>query len=258
MIRSLKEIIYRSINSKTGNMVSDFYDLSRLYYYSWKNRKTCRDLTLYYKNFNIQTPDVPLVINLINEIFLEKTYFFEFDTKDPFIIDCGANIGIATLYFKSIYPDSEILCFEANPDLFTFLNQNIIVNKLYNITPVNAALSFKSGDVTLYIPESNPFLNASLVRENTKNKQIIVNAVRLSDFIGEKAVDLLKIDIEGSENMVINELINSGKIDLINKIILEFHQNTGIGKDDLIKLLIKEGFHLVKTRLRPDIVTLSR
>src|SRR5262245_14445884 len=41
-------------------------------------------------------------------IFLRNEYFFQTDKKKPLILDCGANIGLATLFFKQLYPDSEI------------------------------------------------------------------------------------------------------------------------------------------------------
>jgi hypothetical protein len=44
-----------------------------------------------------------------------KIIIFKTDSRNPIIIDCGANIGVATIYFKRLYPDSRILSFEANP-----------------------------------------------------------------------------------------------------------------------------------------------
>ncbi|QCK15377.1 FkbM family methyltransferase [Mangrovivirga cuniculi] len=258
MIRSLREIVYKTIKSKTGRPVSDLYDLSRLYYYSWKNRKANRDHSIFYKNFRIKTPDVPLLINLINEIFLEETYFFKCESNNPFIIDCGANIGMASLYFKSLYPGSEILSFEANPEMYAYLKDNIEINDLKDISAFNAALSSKSGEATLYIPEKSPYLNPGIIKENINSKEIKVNAVCLSDYINEKTIDLLKIDIEGSENMVIKDLVNSGKIDLIKKIICEFHPKAGNDKDYLIKLLINKGFHLVVTEPKKNVFFLSK
>src|ERR1700739_2755043 len=61
---------------------------------------------------------------LFEEIFIGNEYFFESNRPDPVIIDCGANIGFATLYFKKSYPASKIICFEANPYAFEVLKEN--------------------------------------------------------------------------------------------------------------------------------------
>ena len=41
------------------------------------------------------------------EIFQERQYLFETDNAAPFVVDCGANIGMSVLYFKKSLPGSE-------------------------------------------------------------------------------------------------------------------------------------------------------
>ena len=50
--------------------------------------------------------------SLLIEIFINKSYLFKSAKPDPFILDCGANIGMATLLFKKLYPNAIINCFE--------------------------------------------------------------------------------------------------------------------------------------------------
>jgi len=50
--------------------------------------------------------------SLFDEIFIGKIQYFKSQRPDPFIIDCGGNIGMSVLFYKMIYPDSEILVFE--------------------------------------------------------------------------------------------------------------------------------------------------
>ena len=57
------------------------------------------------------------------EIFRREQYRFETDAPAPFIVDCGANIGMATLYFKSLYPDATVLAFEPDPAAFACLQE---------------------------------------------------------------------------------------------------------------------------------------
>src|ERR1044071_4816990 len=46
------------------------------------------------------------------EIFKRENYKVDFATNDPFIIDCGSNIGLSIIYFKTRYPNAKIIGFE--------------------------------------------------------------------------------------------------------------------------------------------------
>ena len=46
---------------------------------------------------------------LFREIFVDAQYLFQADNDRPFIIDCGSNIGMAILFFKSLYPQARIM-----------------------------------------------------------------------------------------------------------------------------------------------------
>src|SRR3954465_2869054 len=51
------------------------------------------------------------------DIFVRRVLAFRCDTSAPRILDCGANIGLASLFFKRAYPAARITAFEADPAL---------------------------------------------------------------------------------------------------------------------------------------------
>ena len=51
------------------------------------------------------------------QIFGERLYDFESKNRAPVILDCGAHIGLASLYFKERYPEAHIRAFEADAAL---------------------------------------------------------------------------------------------------------------------------------------------
>jgi hypothetical protein len=55
-------------------------------------------------------------------------------------------------------------------------------------------------------------------------REITVEARRLSSFI-TGPVDLLKLDVEGAEHRVICDLIKSGKIAHLRRMIIEYHHH---------------------------------
>ena len=67
----------------------------------------------------------------------------------PRILDCGANIGLATLYFKLLYPGACITCFEPGAEAFRVLEANISANQLEEVTAFPVALAREAGERAL-------------------------------------------------------------------------------------------------------------
>src|SRR5579862_10008371 len=55
---------------------------------------------------------------LYSEIFARQNYEFTSTRENPVILDCGANIGMATFYFKWRFPEAQITSFEPDPSTF--------------------------------------------------------------------------------------------------------------------------------------------
>ena len=60
----------------------------------------------------------------LKEIFVDEIYKQELPAQ-PYIIDCGANIGLSVIYMKRRHPDAEILAFEPDEENFLLLTKNI-------------------------------------------------------------------------------------------------------------------------------------
>ena len=182
---------------------------------------------------------------IVEEVFGDEEYIFAAKTETPFIIDCGSHIGLSILYFKKIYPKAEIWGFEPNRENFAILEKNIKTNHLEKVRLINAALGEKEGRSLLKISneENDPWTwGDSLVEniwgDNGTNKKMEVKTVRLSSYI-DQPVDLLKIDIEGYEQKVIEEA--KPKLDLVKEIIMEYHLTS--------TMQIENNFSIIKTIL---------
>jgi FkbM family methyltransferase len=160
---------------------------------------------------------------LFSEIFARQEYLFHTSRPDPVILDCGANIGMATLYFKWLYPEAHIAAFEPDPVTFKILEQNVSDNGLSHVATHNIALAGEEKDLPFHVPEPGSLMMSALASRGGA-QSVDVQARRLSSFIyGE--VDLLKLDIEGLEGEVIRELAASGKLSSIREAIIEVHHN---------------------------------
>jgi len=188
---------------------------------------------------------------LFRTIFVLKEYSFT-AKKDPVIIDCGSNIGMSILYFKKYFPGAKITAFEPNPGAFLLLQKNISCNGLKDITAVNAALTDKETMVSFYVEKDDDFsLGSSLTnRLQVKGKEqekITVRGVKLSSYV-DTSVDLLKIDIEGSEQEVLEELDKEDKLRYVNEMIVEYHfdhMDTKNLLENVLEILHKNSFEYV-------------
>jgi FkbM family methyltransferase len=204
--------------------------------------------------FIIHAPDHAVASQLIKEKFVDQEYYFTATTSSPIIIDCGANIGISALYFKSLFPGAVIHCFEPYSKALYFLQKNIEENKLGNVFIHQNALSNAEGTITLHVPGS--VINASLEATNPNASTEQVRAIKLSAFLQQfENIELVKIDVEGSEINILSDLehyetLQSGKI---RQFVVEFHRSMHSADQltQFIELLKRHGYRVTSKILFP-------
>ena len=138
-----------------------------------------------------------------DDIFVRHSLAFETGLPQPRILDCGANIGLASLYFKQQFPNARITAFEADPSLAALCRRNLASNGVDDVEVRDAAIWTSAGTVEFVCEGSDSgaiaALEPSVTGANTR-----VPAERLYDWLNE-AVDLLKLDIEGAEVPVLSD-----------------------------------------------------
>jgi FkbM family methyltransferase len=175
---------------------------------------------------------------LFDEIFVNGSYYIEFDTARPRIVDCGANIGMSILFFKKIYPECSITAFEPEPETFSTLSKNIALNKLTDVAVHNVAVSDKYGEISFY---SDPEIPGSGMMSMMEARSVLgktqkVPTVKLSDSI-DGDVDLLKLDVEGAEHLVFKDLVETGKLRNFKRMVIEYHHHITDDSDNLAGFL---------------------
>ena len=187
---------------------------------------------------------------LFREVFIRSDYLFHSACERPVIFDCGANIGMATLFFKWLYPRAEVHAFEPDPLVFQILTENVERNRLTDVHLHNVALCDRNGAVDLFVPlgtEGSTMMSliAGRVTETTA-RRVQVNGRTLSAFIERGGVDFLKLDVEGGEDLVLRELSASGVLPEVREMAIEYHHNIpgrsgGLG--GFLQLLHDSGYH---------------
>ena len=66
----------------------------------------------------LKIPDSASYLSSREEIFDQQIYRFNTSNSKPYIVDCGANIGLSIIYFKQLFPNAEIVAFEPDEKIF--------------------------------------------------------------------------------------------------------------------------------------------
>lgn len=182
---------------------------------------------------------------LFKEIFIDEIYNFKSSANQPFIVDCGANIGYSILYFKSIFPNSKILAFEASLETYEKLLRTLECNTLEDVKIERIALTNQQDTKLKFFKNSAEScdLGASLIFKNEGSYEE-VEAKKLSSYL-TSYVDFLKVDIEGSETDIFKDLVESKKLYLIRQGLIEFHLNDSNPNNSLpyiLNVLTANGF----------------
>lgn len=187
---------------------------------------------LFHKNIAITSPF--WYLHSLQELFVDEVYKFNSKTDKPYILDCGANIGLSAIYFKRVYPASRITAFEPDAQLCNIALKNLssfgyddieIVQKA--VWVADESLNFKA-DGQLGGRLNN---NEDTVDSGATFK---VEATRLKNYLFEK-VDFLKIDIEGAEYDVLKDCANDLKN--VENLFVEYHGEASNKEQTLAEIL---------------------
>jgi FkbM family methyltransferase len=183
-------------------------------------------------------------INVFYQVFYHIYYSFNYDTYLPkvrTIIDGGANIGLTSVYFKNLFPDASIIAIEPETSNYEALRKN--TEKYNNINCIKAGVWNKS--VPLKVTDKYEYGNWGFVVEEVANEEESnVKGISIPDILemyNLDEIDILKLDIEGSELEVFQE--NYDWLDKVNILIVEPHDfmRSGTSKS-LFKAIINYDF----------------
>lgn len=160
---------------------------------------------------------------LFRDVFVAAPYRVPAASASPVVVDCGANIGLSVLYFRRRFPQARIVAFEPDPDAFALLRRNLDRNGAQDVELHQVAVGGSDGTVSFFYDPAKPAgAHAGAVGRSTLSASRDVAARRLSALMPER-VDILKLDVEGLEADVILELRDSGALDRVTSLVVEYH-----------------------------------
>jgi FkbM family methyltransferase len=160
-------------------------------------------------------------VETFEEVFLMRQYALPFSDFEPtHILDLGANIGYASVFFAARWPEARILAVEPATSNITLLDRN--TRSWTNITCLQAAVWSHPSWVQVANPKDEP--NAFRMSESLDSRKENIPAYTIAQLIerqGCKRLDLLKMDVEGAEA----EIFQNGAawLDRVKVLIIELH-----------------------------------
>jgi FkbM family methyltransferase len=156
-----------------------------------------------------------------------------------YIVDAGSNVGYSVLRFRSEFPDAKIVAVEPESRNVSQLRRNC--SNYSNILIEHAAVWSKTARLSIKSPDAET--NAFQVREAIDGD---IQAISIDDIITKHdlpRIDLLKIDIEGSEKEVFSASMAQHWLNRVGMILVETHDRFEPGCTDAINAATKNDFH---------------
>jgi FkbM family methyltransferase len=171
------------------------------------------------------------------QVFVQKEYAFKANKTPNVIVDAGANIGLASIYFANRFPNTPIISIEPEFNNFELLRKNIEPYK--NIIPLHCALWNTNKEIDIL--DTGLGTNGFMTLDKTVTYHINtpmeifthkVKTITIQNILAEynlNYIDILKIDIEGAEKEVFENA--DVWIERISAIIIELHERMKPGCD---------------------------
>ncbi|MFC2637853.1 MAG: FkbM family methyltransferase [Mitsuokella sp.] len=185
------------------------------------------------------------------ELFLMNEYAFSFGDKPITVIDIGMNIGCASLLFASHENVRQVYSYEPFPRTYREALDNFsrngeaIRNK---IIPHNYALSGHDGETTVHFYEEFPG-GMTIVKDHPSwgKQEVTVQIRKASDELKEildghmQDLILMKIDCEGSEYEILQDMDAHNLIEKVDAFIMESHFGR---ENEIVDCLKRKGFYV--------------
>lgn len=151
----------------------------------------------------------------LEQIFSNHLYGFRTQEDRPLIIDCGAHVGLASLYFARRYPKSTIHSFEADSQIHDIFRTNIQNAGLTNITSYAKAVWIHDNGVRFHASgDDSGHIN--------QDGGTVIPSLRLNRFLEQfDRIEMLKLDVEGAEYEILKDCRPT--LNRVQNMIIEVH-----------------------------------
>ena len=171
------------------------------------------------------------------------------------VVDIGANYGWYSMHIAKKNPNSTIYSFEPLPKTYSVFSENLAINNINNICPLNIGLSDSQGEMSFFV-DPNLTVNASLnnVSESSSAIEVKCFVETLDVFVEHNKIDKLdfiKCDIEGAELFALKgalKTLQNFRPKLFVEMLRKWSKKFGYHPNDIIIYLKGLGYNCYKIR----------
>jgi FkbM family methyltransferase len=199
-----------------------------------------------------------LIENVSFELFMDGIYepytsdlLLEKIPPGGIFLDLGANIGAVSIPLFKRRRDINIVCVEASPRIFGYLDKNLDRNGFSAIKRINNAVFYSDGiEMDFFSPDDKHGKGSlSPVFTDKANKVTTLKVDTLVGKCGLPGVNVIKIDVEGYEYHVFKGAEGLLTDEKAPDILFEFvdwaeEQADGVGIGDAQRLLRSYGYRI--------------
>lgn len=195
---------------------------------------------------------------MFEQIFIEQQYQLPLEIAAKTIIDLGANVGYASVYFANKFKNATIFALEPEQNNYTIAQQN--TNLYQNILLYKGAIWNTQETINV---KDNGLGEAGFMVESGEGVNTIkaYTVAEIMEIMKVQTIDILKIDVEGAEKEIFETNFETW-VPNTKIIIVETHDrykkgtskaifNT-IGKYDFSLELKGENMILINNQLVPN------
>ena len=252
----LKYLVKRIFGLKTTEkerLVNEYY-FHLLFFKGFFVSETEKEYVSNYPNFGVTIKLRKRPSSDLN-VFAQIYQYFEYkplvevfqmnfpNDKTLNIIDAGSNIGLTSVYLSKDFPDSNFIVIEPDSSNFESVGYNLETNGVKNVVKIKGGLWSKNTNLKIV----NDFRDKNdwSIRVEETNEEADLKAFSISYLIQEhnfETIDILKIDIEGSEKEVF--ISSNSDVSFLSKtkcIAVEIHDEFDC-RDEIYAILTKYNF----------------
>jgi len=159
------------------------------------------------------------------------------------IIDAGSNIGLTAVYMSSFFNGANFICIEPDDNNFENLNYNITVNSIPNVKTIKAGIWSKDTNLKIISDFRDKNDWSFRVEETTSDNGLKAYSIpTIMKQYGISSIDILKIDVEGSEKEIFtNPESDTSFLAATKCIAIEIHDEFNC-REEIYAVLRKYGF----------------
>lgn len=156
---------------------------------------------------------------IFEQVFVHEQYKVRTNRPPKLIVDGGANVGYASVYFANKYPEAQIIAVEPEGSNFEMLRQN--TSSYPNIKILQSGLWNRKTVLRIENPDDT---NDAFRVQEAESGEGSIDTITIEDILNSTSavfIDILKLDIEGAEKEVFEN--SDSWLNRVGVLIVELH-----------------------------------